>query len=423
MANILIAAVSTPGHVYPMLKIARHLVADGHRVSVLTGTLFRSEVESNGARLLQFDDRLDVDYRYLERHFPQRANLPPGDSQMALALREFFAAPIPLLDQQLTRIIESESIDLVMIDSCFYGALPLLQKDRRPPVVGIGVTPLALSSPDSVFYGPRIPPQLLPPGLVRGRLLDDATLGLIDEVQRTFDAKVLESGGFPLSLPFCDSLITGCDRFLQLSTPALEYVRSDLPSNVRLIGTLYGSQPAFNATETGETPARRPLIIVTQGTVANVDLQQLIVPTLQAMSDLPVKVLATTGGRSIDELKGICEDAELHEFIDFDDCLPQCSLLITNGGYGSVHHALHYGVPLIVAGIGEDKSENAARVIMAGCGINLGTSYPSVEQIRAAVTTILQDDLYRQRAHIVQQDFARYDALAAISEEVAVLTR
>lgn len=52
---------------------------------------------------------------------------------------------------------------MVMAENCFYGILPLLASEDRPPVIGIGVTPLSFSSRDSIFYGPRIPPALLPP--------------------------------------------------------------------------------------------------------------------------------------------------------------------------------------------------------------------------------------------------------------------
>ncbi|MFS7180302.1 glycosyltransferase, partial [Serratia proteamaculans] len=97
-------------------------------------------------------------------------------------------------------------------------------------------------------------------------------------------------------------------------------------------------------------------------------------------------------------------------------------LLITNGGYGSINYALDQGVPLIVAGTGEDKLEAATRVVAAGCGVNLHTSNPDPAQLRQAVQQILTQPMYRQRAALVQADYARHDALAAIADEVAVLT-
>ncbi|WP_099063245.1 glycosyltransferase [Serratia sp. BW106] len=417
------AAVATPGHVYPMLSIARHLIAQGHQVRVMTGALFRQRAEAVGAQFIAFDQRVDFDYRYLEQHFPERAALPPGNAQMALALKDFFAAPIPLLDQQLRSVMAAESTDLLIVENCFYGVLPLLQSRDRPPVIGIGVTPLSFSSTDSIFYGPRIPPALLPSELRREQLVDEGTRALIEEVQQSFDAAMAQSGGQPLQQPFTDALIGGCDRFLQLATPALEYLREDLPASVRFIGPLRSTAAVVETADEWDEVDRRPLVIVTQGTLANVDLHQLIVPTLKALAELPVRVLATTGGRPIDELLALLPaNARGQEFISFEHWLPQAALLITNGGYGSINYALDQGVPLIVAGTGEDKLEAATRVVAAGCGINLHTSNPDQAQLRQAVQQILTQPMYRQRAALVQADYARHDALTAIADEVAVLT-
>ncbi len=423
MSAILMTAVATPGHVYPMLSIARHLIAQGHQVRVLSGALFRERAEAVGAQFIAFDERVDFDYRYLEQQFPERAALPPGNAQMALALKDFFATPIPLLDQQLRSLIAAEATDLLMVENCFYGVLPLLQTTDRPPVIGIGVTPLSFSSTDSIFYGPRIPPALLPRELRREQLVDEATLALIEEVQQRFDVAMAQSGGQPLQQPFTDALIGGCDRFLQLATPALEYPREDLPASVRFIGPLRSTAGAEQALGEWDEADPRPLVIVSQGTLANVDLHQLIVPTLKALAELPVRVLATTGGRPVDELLALLPaNARVQEFISFEHWLPQAALLITNGGYGSINYALDQGVPLIVAGTGEDKLEAATRVVAAGCGINLHTSKPDQAQLRQAVQQILAQPVYRQRAALVQADYARHDALAAIADEVAVLT-
>ncbi|WP_026142190.1 glycosyltransferase [Serratia sp. S4] len=416
-------AVATPGHVYPMLSIARYLIEQGHQVRVMTGALFRQRAEAAGAQFIAFDERVDFDYRYLEQHFPERAALPPGNAQMALALKDFFAAPIPLLDQQLRSVMAAETPDLLIVENCFYGVLPLLQRTDRPPVIGIGVTPLSYSSRDSIFYGPRIPPALLPRELQREQLVDEDTRALIDEVQRSFDIAMAQSGGRPLQQPFTDALIGGCDRFLQLATPALEYQREDLPDSVRFIGPLRSTVAAVEATDEWDEADLRPLVIVSQGTLANVDLHQLIVPTLKALAELPVRVLATTGGRAVDPLLALLPaNARAREFISFEHWLPQAALLITNGGYGSINYALDQGVPLIVAGTGEDKLEAAARVVAAGCGISLHTSTPDEEQLRQAVQQILAQPAYRQRAAVVQADYARHDALMAIADEVATLT-
>lgn len=423
MSHVLIASVATPGHVYPMLTIARHLVTQGHQVTLFSGVLFREQALAAGLGFVAFEPEIDFDYRFLERHFPERAILPPGHAQMALALRGFFSGPIPVLDRQLQQILAQNAIDVVMVGNCFYGILPLLARRSRPPVIGIGVTPLSFSTRDAIFYGPRIPPALLPPELTREQLIDAPTRELIDGVKAAFDKAMVASGQQPLDKPHTDTLIGGCDRFLQLSTTELEYPRDDLPPSVRFVGPLPLN---VSDVETDNTmwPGQdtRPLVIVSQGTLANVDLQQLIGPTLRALAHFPVRVLATTGGRSVASLAdSVPENARVCRFVSLEHWLPQAALLITNGGYGSLNAALSHGVPLIVAGTGEDKSETAARVVLAGCGLNLATSTPSESQIAQAVQRILAHPIYTRRARWIQEDCARHDALAAIAQEVAAL--
>ncbi|GKW05051.1 N-glycosyltransferase [Pectobacterium carotovorum subsp. carotovorum] len=423
MAHILMAAMATPGHVYPLLTIARYLVEQGNDVTLFSGALFREQVEAAGVGFIPFSDDIDFDYRHLEQHFPQRAMLPPGNAQMALALKDFFAAPIPLLDSQLRDALAKTRADLLIVENCFYGVLPLLFSRERPPVIVIGVTPLSYSTRDSVFYGPRIPPKLLPPDLSHEQLVDEETRGLMSEVQHAFNHAMVQSGGKPLEQPFMDTLIGRCDRFLQLSTTELEYQRDDLPPSVRFIGPLSHHAAAERVPQWWAPDDKRPLIIVSQGTLANVDLQQLIGPTLRALADLPVRVLATTGGRSVDSLQAsLPENARVVSFLSYDDWLPRASIVISNGGYGSINAALKDGVPLIVAGVGEDKQEGAARVVFAKCGINLQTSTPSEQQIKLSVIEILEDPGYLQRARWIQADYASHDALALIKAEVNALS-
>ncbi|KAA1184341.1 glycosyltransferase [Photorhabdus heterorhabditis] len=424
MARIVIAAVATPGHIYPMLKIAESLIAQGHQVTMLTGALFRQQVEALNAQFAPFDEQIDFDYRHLEQHFPNRAQLPPGNVQMALAFKNFFSAPIPLLDRQLRQIIREQQAELLIAENCFYGILPLLQKEKahRLPVIVVGITPLAYSSKDSVFWGPRIPPAVLPPELTHEQLVDETNQQLIAEVQDSFNDALVQSGGSALTRPFNDEIIFGADRFLQLSTLAFEYPREGLPDTVHFIGPLPNPAPTVASPQLWEEDDPRPLIIVTQGTISNIDLNQLILPTLHALATLPVRILATTGGRSVETLsKNIPENARVEEFISFEHWLPQASLLISNGGYGTINYALSHGTPLLIADAGEGKQEAAFRVVWAGCGINLETAHPTESQLKQTVENMLNTDLFKQRAQIVQKDYTRHDALTAISHHVEQL--
>ncbi len=94
--------------------------------------------------------------------------------------------------------------------------------------------------------------------------------------------------------------------------------------------------------------------------------------------------------------------------------------MVTNGGFGGVHHALSHGIPLVVAGDTEDKSEIAARIGWAGVGIDLRTGTPEPAQIRDAVVSLLNPGQYRSRAADVAAEIRASDALGSITTEVRV---
>ncbi|SFN66939.1 rhabduscin glycosyltransferase [Xenorhabdus japonica] len=420
MSRIVLATVATPGHVFPIFTIAEHLIGQGHDITIFSGALFQQQTEALGATFVPFDKQVDVDYRYLEKYFPERAEYPPGNTQMALSLRRFFATPIPVLSKQLMQVLEERQADLLIIDNTFYSALPLLQKpaDERIPVIAIGVSPLPWSSRDTIFWGPRIPPELLPADLTREQLVDEETHQLIELVREAFNQSLAAVDCAPLTGDHNDVLMSGVDRYLQLATQSFEFPRDDLPETVDFIGSL-PVKVKDDETQISWPDENLPLILVTQGTLANIDFSQLILPTLRALATLPVRVLAITGGRSIDALgEEIPENARVVEYLNFEHWLPRTSIFITNGGYGSLNSAIRHGVPLVVAGTGDGKLEAVARVIWSRCGISLHTDTPSEQQLYKAVTRILSSPIWHQQSQIIKADYDAHNALASITRHI-----
>jgi UDP:flavonoid glycosyltransferase YjiC (YdhE family) len=147
-----------------------------------------------------------------------------------------------------------------------------------------------------------------------------------------------------------------------------------------------------------------------------------VAPTLAALGDRDLLVVATAGGADLSRLPGeIPDNARVEQFLPFDKILPEVDVYVTNGGYGGVNQALSHGIPLVVAGATEDKPEVAARVEWSGVGINLGTGEPTVEQVRDAVERVLADPSYRKRAVELQNEFAEHNALEEITAVLSEL--
>jgi UDP:flavonoid glycosyltransferase YjiC (YdhE family) len=104
--------------------------------------------------------------------------------------------------------------------------------------------------------------------------------------------------------------------------------------------------------------------------------------------------------------------------VDFAAVFESTDVFVTNGGFGGVQLALSKGVPLVVSGINEGKSDVNARVEYAGAGINLRTEAPSPEKIRRAVHSILAEPGWKERAQQMRQDFARQDPAEAAADVV-----
>jgi UDP:flavonoid glycosyltransferase YjiC (YdhE family) len=422
MATILLAATATPGHVNPMLAAARLLVAQGHRVLMLCGALFEQRIRATGAEFVPFAPEVDFDYRALERHFPERASLS-GTAQMALALKRFFAAPMAQHDSHLRALIAAEGVDLLLVENGFYGVLPLLQQGdgRRLPILMLGVNPVSFSSPDAIFYGPRIPPELRR-SLGELPWLDEQTRQLQREVQQSFDAALAEAGAPPLTAPFTDVMVTAPDAFLQLSCAGFEYDRPELEGVIRYVGPLLPPRIELTPPPWWERLDERLLVIVSQGTLANVDLGQLLLPAMQGLAGDELQLLLTTGGRDPARLDAaVPANAIVTEHVPFELALPRTAVLVTNGGYGSVQAALAHGVPLVVAGTGEDKAEVATRVAWSGAGINLHSNEPTADAVAAAVRKLVHEPRYRARAKLLAEEMAALDARTAIAGTVAAL--
>lgn len=225
-------------------------------------------------------------------------------------------------------------------------------------------------------------------------------LGPLRPVQRALDAALAPYGLPAGRLRYFDHALA-FDTTFQLAPPGFEYPRRELPDNVRFVG------PVRTGAELSPDLPRwwpdldgsRPVVHVTQGTVANADLGQLLVPALQALAGEHLLVVAATGGRPpaalIAALGGaLPANARVAKFLPYPELLPRTAAMITNGGYGGVVQALRYGVPLVVAGRSEDKPEVAARVAWSGAGLNLHTDRPTQTQLRRAVRTALYKPSY-----------------------------
>ena len=177
------------------------------------------------------------------------------------------------------------------------------------------------------------------------------------------DSIIRSYGIPPMPRFFLDCMYLLPDVFLQFTAEALELPRNDMPDTIRFIGPILPSPSAeFEEPDWWtELDGSRPVVLVTQGTLANHDFNEAIQPALFGLADENVTVIVAAG-RSDTQALAVPKNARVASFIPFDRVLPKVDVLVTNGGYGAVNHAFSLGVPIVVAGETEDKDMVAARV-------------------------------------------------------------
>jgi UDP:flavonoid glycosyltransferase YjiC (YdhE family) len=76
--------------------------------------------------------------------------------------------------------------------------------------------------------------------------------------------------------------------------------------------------------------------------------------------------------------------------------------------------AISHGIPVISAGLTEDKEEVSAHVQWSGAGIDLRSNHATPEAIKHAVDEIFAQSGYRERAKQLSLEFASHDVEAEL---------
>jgi len=425
MASILVCCTPAHGHIIPALAVAEHLAAQGHDVRVLTGRRYAERVREAGLEFLPLPEEADLDLDDPNAAFPERARLS-GVAEIRFSLTNLFVRPAPAQVRAIEAAAAERPVDLIVTEMMFLGAGLLVRRPRgeRPPVVTLGITPLAADGPGAPPYGLGMTPLAGPVGRLR-----DAALGVVS--RRIVFAPVAAAAEeafraigdvAPRGFSLFDAP-SNADLLLQFTVPGFEYPRPALPGNVRFVGPI--SRPAPNAAPLpgwwDDLDGGRPVVHVTQGTIANADPSELLRPALEALADEDVLVVASAGGRDIEALGPLPANARAASYLPYDALFPRLSAFVTNGGYGGLHTALAHGVPIVAAGATEDKLETTARVGWSGAGVNLRTGRPAPTRIRAAVRAVLDDPRYREASARIGAEIAASPGLAGVDAAIAEL--
>lgn len=418
MASIVIASFPAQGHIAPLLTVARNFVERGDHVRFLTGSHFAEKVVATGAEFVALPPEADFDQRPLSEHFPERTRLK-GLRATAFDVEHVFARPARGQYASLTAALAEQPADVVLAEPVFVGAACLLGLPRsaRPAVVMCCVIPLCIESRDMAPFGLG-----LPPARFLNRARNAALRGVHHRILRGANAIIndlhRELHGIDMPGMFPD-WGRRADALLHFTVPSFEYPITDAPPTLSFAGPLSatGSQAPLPKWWC-DLDGLRPVVHVTQGTVANTDYDQAIAPTLRALDDEDLLVVVATGGRPVDTLPPLPANARAAEYLPYDELFPRTAVFVTNGGYGGVQYALRYGVPIVATGGKEDKPEVGARVQWAGVGRRIRSERPTARALRREILRVIDEPRYRQASARIAADMAASPGFAEVAAVV-----
>lgn len=208
-----------------------------------------------------------------------------------------------------------------------------------------------------------------------------------------------------------DTQLAMLDRYPVLSPfpPSFRDPRFPLPAHT------FSFRPAA-ASPTGIAP-RTPTVYFTLGTVNNTT--DLFSRVLTGLQELSVNVVVTVGER-VDpaDLGPLPDHVRVEQFVPQELLLPQCDLVVSHGGSGSLMGALAHGLPSVLFPLGADQPYNARRSVELGTAQVLDPVTVTPEEVRTTVSAVLADGGYRRSAERVRVEI---DALPGPEQTIPLL--
>jgi MGT family glycosyltransferase len=404
--KILIASIPAAGHLNPLLSVATLMAEDGHEVAVQVNEDLRPAVETAGHRFLPEISNAQTSPRFYFETYPERTGKSPGMEMAGYDLVHFFARNVAAQFASLKMALYDFQADLILADSLYWGTLPMLvgPRDKRPAIAHLGVSVV------NVLSGKNVPMRHNETSNQRNAELRLRERLILQPAQQAVDAALASLGCPTLPCPVLEAMTELSDLYLHPGIESFEY--PNFNSEVRYIGALPGPVVRSTLPEWWQQlDHTKRLVLVTQGTIANRDLGQIIAPTLVALGGREdVTIIVTTGGQPAESIPvAIPSNARIASFLPYAQIMPKIDLLITNGGYGTVNMAISHGIPLISAGLTEDKEEVSAHVEWSGAGIDLRKNQVAPDDISQAVDEIFTQPCYRERAQQLSLEFAGHD--------------
>jgi UDP:flavonoid glycosyltransferase YjiC (YdhE family) len=386
--HFLLASWGTLGNLSPLLTAGRRLRRNGHHVRVMADPAMRAEVETDGFEFVAW------------RRAPTGEAADPTDiSDMQDWIRRAVFDPAALYAADVRDEIGRVPTDAVLLLDVLFGAALGAEASN---------VPFALLSPHvSIRPLPGMPPAtcgLRQPKTPEERAEIDAVSARLTEMLNAFLPTLNRARadlGLPMLVDVMD-LFDRANRLLLATSQAFDFQADSLPDNFRYVGPLLdvpnwskSLQPtSWQAPWSSQPDRPRALIACSTGAQGQRDLFQRIIDAMEAVE---IDAIATTGPNLDAADLRAPKNVHLIRGAPHDVVMKDVSVVISQGGHGTVTRSLINALPQLILPMGRDQAANAARVEAKGAGLQLPPTASEAE-IAAAVNRLIAEPQFNAAA-------------------------
>ncbi|KAL1461767.1 hypothetical protein WDU94_013639 [Cyamophila willieti] len=309
-------------------------------------------------------------------------------------------------------ITSKQSFDLVMIEPFFaQESTVILGHVFNAPVISMGAVPAHATMLDAM-HSPNLPsfmPELYSYMTAEMTLLERiqnwhySAVRFLEGLVRNWQLDRMIKEQLGPGYPPLDSMLKNISFGFLYGSPALEYAKP-LSPNMAQVGGIHIQR---NNTLTIPEDLKKTLDAAKDGFIlfsfGSVIAPKTIPPDL-AKTFLTVfsklgkyKIIWKWSG---EPLAGLPQNVIQQKWIPQMAVLahPNCKLFITHGGLSSQLETVYQGVPVVTIPFFADQFSNAAKAVDLGFGVLLKTTNLTTESLEWAITAVIQDPRYKERA-------------------------
>lgn len=381
--RFLLASWGTLGNLSPLLTAARRLRGHGHHVRVIADPAMRAEVDA-------------ADFEFVSwRSAPIGEAADPTDvSNLQDRMRRVVFEPCSAYARDIGDEIGRLPADAVLSLDFLFGAALGAEASGVPfaflsPHVSLRILP-GMPPATSGLGQPKTPEEQAEVAAACAALHGamNASLPILNR------ARV--DCGLPV-LPDVMDLFDRADRVLLATSRAFDFEATSLPDNFRYIGPLLDVpnwSKSWQAPWPGQSDRSRALIACSTGAQNQRDLFQRVI---DAVGKVDIDAVFTTGP-SLDVADFQApQNVHLVCGAPHDSIMRDVSMVISQGGHGTVTRSLINALPQLILPMARDQLANAARVEAKGVGLRLGPT-ASEPDIAAAINRLITEPQFKVAA-------------------------